>query len=165
MTHSPLFRTATAAAIALIALGPVAGCARNVGANSYDANRVGTTIQTYRGTVQSVRAVTFNNGDELSDNETGILAGGVLGGAAGARFGDGWGRVLAIGIGAVAGAAAGALAESELKEQDGLEVVVLLDDERLLTVLQGPDEPLTPGDRVFVTLGDGGQRARVFRGA
>jgi outer membrane lipoprotein SlyB len=148
-----------AAAISLAA----AGCARQIGANTVEGSTVGSTIETYRGVVEQVRVVEVQEGDRLQDNTTGIALGGLAGGAAASRIGAGWGRAAAIAGGAVLGAAAGSLAERELSRQQAYEVTVQLDDGRLVTITQGTDVELAPGQRVLVQYANRGQgRARVI---
>ena len=138
-----------------------AGCARQIGSDTVRGSDVGQVQQAFFGNVERVRGVTVEEADRLQGNTTGGLIGGVAGGALGAVFGGGWGRVLAAGAGALVGATAGALAERELSRQDALEYTVRLDDGRMITIVQGPEDPIPQGSRVIVQMGGSG-RARVI---
>jgi outer membrane lipoprotein SlyB len=104
--------------------------------------------------------VEIQESDTLEGNTTGGLIGGVAGGVVGSRFGQGWGKALAVGAGALAGAAAGAVAERELKRQTAIEYVVRLDRGNYITVVQGTQPEMRPGQRVYVQEATRG-RARV----
>lgn len=143
------------AAAATLAL---AGCARQISPNTVEGASVGQVSEAFFGTVQQVRVVQVQEGDRLQENTTGGLVGGLLGGAAASRFGGGWGKVLAIGAGALAGAAVGAVAEREITRQQALEYTVRLDNGRMITIVQGGVEnPLPSGSRVIVQMGQQGQ--------
>ena len=144
----------------LVAVLAVAGCAREISPTVVSGPSVGATTQTYRGTIESARAVLVQESETLEGNTTGLLLGGLAGGAAGSRVGKGFGRTVATGLGAVAGAGAGALAERELKRQQGYEYVVRTETGQLFTVVQG--EPrLSPGQRVYVQLPSRGRATVV----
>lgn len=171
----------TYTAIAIVAATSLAGCARNLGSDVYTSDS--SLSLTLEGKVLSVRPVTIKNSDKLTDNSTGMLAGGALGGVAGASVGKGTGQAAAAVGGAVAGAALGAIAEGALSAQDGLEYVVKVDTKNLkgdyyegsgamrnaistavtsglTTVVQGKEQPLAVGQKVYVIFSD--KRARVI---
>ncbi|MEM1159610.1 MAG: hypothetical protein AAGJ28_01640 [Pseudomonadota bacterium] len=139
-------------------------CARQISPDVHSGPSVGETLNTYAGTVEAVRIVEIQESDTLEGNKTGQLLGGLAGGAAGARFGDGVGRALAIAAGAIIGSFAGALAEQEVKRQPAQEVIVRTDRGDLLTMVQGIDPRLVPGQRVFVQQGSYG-RGRIIPAA
>jgi outer membrane lipoprotein SlyB len=145
---------------ALVAVLAVSGCARDISGGSYVASKVGEVQETLAGKVISVRQVRVESEDQLEDNTLGLAAGGIAGGVAGNSFGKGTGKGLATVGGALAGATLGALAQKELKNQMGMEYVVKLDRGDLLTVVQGTDEPIGVGQRVYVVKSDRG-RSRV----
>lgn len=155
-------RLATAALVVAALSVTVAGCARQISPNTVEGSSVGAVQESFRGTVELIRVVQVQEGQRLQDNTVGILVGGLAGAAAGSFIGSGSGRIIATGAGAVAGAAAGSAAERELSRQEALEYTVQLDDGRLVTIVQGPGEPIVTGDRVLVQMG-GGARARVIR--
>lgn len=144
----------------------VSGCARDIDAGHYDESHVGEASKTFAGTIQSVRTVLVTGSERLQDNTMGMGLGGLAGGALGALTGKGHGRTAMMGVGALAGATAGAFAEKEMKKQKGIEYIVALDHppspgQAVMTVVQGPSQPLAVGDRVFVIVGQKG-RSRVI---
>ncbi len=144
----------------LAAVLAVGGCAREIDPTVVSGPSVGATTQTYRGTIESVRAVLVQESDTLEGNTTGLLLGGVAGGLAGSRIGGGFGRTLATTAGVAAGAGAGALAERELKRQQGYEYVVRTETGQLFTVVQGGPR-LSPGQSVYVQLPSRGRATVV----
>lgn len=158
----PPFRFALPVALAAALVS--AGCARQTSPNVVEGSTVGQVTETYPGVIESARVVSIQEGDRLQQNTTGGLIGGAAGAGAGAAvastINEGWGKAIAIGAGAILGAAAGAVAERETTRQTAIEYVVRLDDGRLVTVVQGVDGQLAPGQRVFMQVARGG-RARV----
>ena len=157
MTHPSLPRLLPLMLAAVLAVG---GCAREIDPTVVSGPSVGATTQTYRGTIESVRAVLVQESDTLEGNRTGLLLGGLAGAAAGSRAGSGFGKTVMTGVGAVAGAGAGALAERELKRQQGYEYVVRTETGQLFTVVQGGPR-LSPGQSVYVQLPSRGRATVV----
>ena len=155
-------RPVRAIALALAATLALGACARDIGSTSYEAKDVGAAATTYRGTIEGVRQVVVKESDTLEGNTTGMVVGGLAGAAAGSRFGGGFGRTVMTGVGALGGAAVGAVAEEEIKRQYAMEYIVRTEDGRLITVVQGLEPRLSPGDRVYVQVPNRG-RARVMR--
>ncbi|MET0156232.1 MAG: hypothetical protein ABW189_09065 [Rickettsiales bacterium] len=170
-----------ATATALVFSVMAGGCARDLSNATYTSND--TLSLTLEGVVKSARPVKIKNADRLSENGTGMLAGGAFGGIAGAGVGKGTGQAAAAVGGAVAGAALGALAESRLGQQDGFEYIIKLDTSGLksdyyegtgamcnaisaattnglVTVVQGADVVLPKGRKVYVVFSD--KRVRVI---
>ena len=140
------------------------GCARNISASSYDARTLsGPALNSYPGTVVSIRRVVVENGDSLEDNQTGAILGAAAGGLGGNMIGQGKGRAFWTGVGALAGGVAGAYAEKNLKAQEAYEYVIRLDDGRMKTVVQGVDTFFPNGARVILIEGDKG-RSRLIAG-
>ena len=155
----PIRAVMLAAAVSL----SVAGCAREISPNTVTGASVGSVVETYPGTVEMIRVVEVQEDERLQQNTTGIALGGLAGGAAASRIGQGWGKAAAVAAGAIAGAALGSLAERELSKQQALEYTVLLDDGRRVAVVQGPEVAIGSGQRVYVQYARGGQgRARVI---
>lgn len=129
-------------------------CTSNIGADQYATSSVGQVNRALRGTVVSVRRIAVSN-----DGPAGTLIGGAAGGVAGSMIGgsDTANILGAIG-GAVLGGIAGNAAEEGLSKQTGYEYVVELDNGNMVTVSQGDDVLLNPGQRCLVLYGD---RARV----
>ena len=136
------------------------GCAKNISSDQYSEDDVGSVKQTYRGVILSVRNVQVTGGDSLGDNTAGLVGGGVGGALLGSQLGKGRGSVVGGVLGAAAGALGGAFLEKKLKEQDGVEYTVELTSGRVMTVVQGPEPRLQPGQYVLIMVGSKG-RSRV----
>lgn len=137
------------------------GCARDISSSSYDEATVGSVASTYACTVASVRKVRVNGQSKLGDNGLGIAGGALAGGALGSTIGKGNGSVIAATVGALAGATAGAYAQKNLEEQIGYEYTVRLNKNgRLMTVVQGADNPLQIGQPALLMVYPNG-RSRV----
>ncbi|MEM0988140.1 MAG: hypothetical protein AAGK00_04620 [Pseudomonadota bacterium] len=148
------------AGVLLIGALTITGCARTIDPGTYDGASVGEVVRTYEGTVEQVRQVSVEEGALLEENRTGQLIGGVAGGFIGSLFGGGIGKAAAIAGGSVVGAVAGSLVEEEAKRQPALEYIVRDDQGQLVTVVQGPEPSLAPGQRVYVQEGYSG-RSRI----
>ena len=135
-------------------------CAKNISSNEYSEAEVGAVKQTYRGVVLNVRNVKVQGADRLQDNSMGLVGGGVAGGVLGSMVGKGHGATIATLAGAAAGALGGAMAEKKLKEQNGVEYTVELNSGRIMTIVQGPEPRINPGQHVLVMVGSKG-RSRV----
>ena len=110
------------------------GCATPMSSNVYSSNTA-MQMQTVRyGTIQSLRGVEIaaNN----NDMPIGALGGAVIGGLLGSGVGGGLGRSLATAGGAIAGGIAGNAIQDNVGRQNGVEVVVRLDDGRTVSVVQ-----------------------------
>jgi outer membrane lipoprotein SlyB len=111
-------------AVSLSAIVLVAGCAKNIDPNVYTESSVGQVSDTYQGMVLSVRDVTVQSGDKLTDNGWGMVLGGGAGALAGSQVGQGLGNTAAVVGGAVIVGALGALAQGELSKQPAVEYIV-----------------------------------------
>lgn len=129
---------------------PIAACTSDISSSHYSTSSVGAVAQVVAGTVVSVRQITVSS----EDNNAGTLIGGALGGIGGSTIGGG-STAHALGAvgGAVIGGIAGNAAQRGLSSQQGYEYVVRLDNGNMLTVTQGNDVLLNPGQRCYVTLG------------
>ena len=141
--------------------GALGACARQISPDVHEGRTAGEVLPTYAGTIESVRVVQIQEYDTLEGNRTGRFVGGLGGGIAGARFGQGWGKALAVVGGSIAGMFIGAAVEQEVKRQPALEYVVRLDSGELLTIVQGVGPRLSVGQRVYVQDGQRG-RGRVI---
>ena len=130
-------------------------CTSRIGANEYATPSTGQVNRALKGTIVSVRQVQVQ-----SDNNAGMLLGGAAGGVAGSMIGgnDAVHVLGAIG-GAVLGGMAGDAAQGALSNQGGYEYVVQLDNGNLVTITQGNDVLLTPGQKCIVLYG---KQARVI---
>ena len=115
----------------------VNACTSRIGANEYATAGTGQVNRAVKGTIVSVRQVQVQ-----SDNGAGTLIGGAAGGVAGSMIGG----------------MAGDAAQGALSRQGGYEYVVQLDTGGLITVTQGTDVLLTPGQKCLVLYG---KQARV----
>lgn len=152
-----VFAMVAAASLAL------AGCERQISPGVYEGARVGTSVQTLTGTVQSARVVIVQEDELLQDNTVGGAVGGLAGGLVGSALthGSGVGAIAATAGGALAGAAIGAMGQRTLQRQDAMEYIVRLDDGRLVTIVQGMQPQIPVGRRVYVQTGSSGD-ARVL---
>lgn len=133
----------------------LSACAPRIGANDYATSNVNQVNVTKMGKVISVRQVQVQNNDN-----SGAVIGTVAGGVAGSQIGRGStaGVLGALG-GALVGGVVGDLAEDGLTSQVGYEYVIQLDQGGLVTVTQGSDVYIQPGQRCLVIYG---KQARVI---
>ena len=89
------------------------------------------------------------------------LANYLAGGFAGSAIGSGVGQAAAVAAGAILGALVGSLVEQEAKRQPALEYIVETQSGELLTIVQGVQPQIAPGQRVFVQVGRTG-RSRII---
>lgn len=145
--------------IALLALLPLAltvnACTSNIGANQYATSSTGQVNRAMECTVLSVRQVVVQ-----SDNNAGMMVGGAAGGVAGTLLGGNDTTKILGGIGgAVVGGLAGDLAQEGLSKQAGYEYIVKTTNGNVMTVTQGNDVLMTPGEKCFLLYG---KQARVI---
>jgi outer membrane lipoprotein SlyB len=93
----------------------------------------------------------------------GAVTGGLLGSALSNGHG-GYGQLAAMGAGAAIGGIGGAFAEQALGNQQGIKYTVRLNSGVIKTVVQGNDNPMRVGQRVFLeeSIGANKGRSRVF---
>ncbi len=131
-------------------------CTADIGANDYYASGANTVTSTRACTVVSLRPVTVKSNDNNAGTLLGAAAGGVAGSAIG---GDSTAHILGAIGGAVVGGIAGDAAQGQLSKQTGFEYVVRLDNGSMVTVVQGNDVYIQPGQRCLVIYG---RQARVI---
>ncbi|MDP3371911.1 MAG: hypothetical protein Q8S21_03360 [Candidatus Paracaedibacteraceae bacterium] len=141
-----------------------AGCTRNISSNNYNSASVGESANTYQGVIIGAENVNVSETEKLSENGMGIGMGALGGGLLGSAFGKGSGQLLGAGLGAVAGGIGGAFAEQALGNQQGIKYTVRLNSGVIKTVVQGNDNPMRIGQRVFLeeSIGANKGRSRVF---
>ena len=144
---------------ALLALLPLAfainACTSNIGANDYSTSGVRQVGRAMGCTVLSVRQVVVR-----SDNNVGMLAGAGAGGLAGSMVGgNDTTKILGALGGAVVGGIAGDAAQSGLSKQEGYEYVVKTENGNVMTITQGNDVLMTPGEKCYLLYG---KEARVI---
>jgi outer membrane lipoprotein SlyB len=136
----------------------VAACS-HPSSTTYGEAEVGQTIETTSASVVSSRIV------EVS-GEPGFIgpgAGAAVGAVGGATAVRGPAQLLVGVVGGLVGAGAGYMAEKGLKDREGIEYVLEMDDGRLVTLVQNREEdepPLPDGARVLVQIN--GQYTRVI---
>ena len=134
----------------------VGSCTSNLNSTDYTSQSVGTVGAARECKVLSVRPIQIRN-----DNDVGTIAGGAAGGVAGSMIG-GSPAVNMLGAigGAVVGGIAGNAAQGQLSNQSGFEYVVrLVDGGGAVTVTQGTDILLQPGQGCLLLYGP---RARLI---
>jgi outer membrane lipoprotein SlyB len=123
--------------------------------STYNANDVGSVIETTEATVLTSRVVKIEGGE---NSGTGTVAGGAVGATTGyVLAGKGSGRGLGVVLGAVVGAATGYLIEESAHSREGIEYVVRMNDGRVVTLVQNREEgevPLPDGAPVLVQYGN-----------
>ena len=77
---------------------------------------------------------------------------------AGSTVGGGSGQVAGAIGGALLGGIIGQNVEQQANQKNGMEITVLLDSGKYISVVQGADEPFQAGDRVRILSGPGGTR-------
>lgn len=169
----------------LILLLTLTGCARTIDPNVYEDMQVGEVADTFQAVVLSVRPVTVKASDDRLAGGWGTIVGGTAGGFGANNIGKGSGRAAATLGGVAVGAAIGSLVNNELSKQPGLEYIIKYWDtknvenvqgellgspltrdinkanERLLTLIQGPQSQLQIGQKVFLIITPTG-RARLI---
>jgi outer membrane lipoprotein SlyB len=126
---------------------------------TYGDTEVGQAIETAPGSVVSSRIVNVSAEPGLIGAGAGAAVGAVGGNLAVAGP---VGLLVAI-VGGLVGAGIGYIAEKQMKDHDGIEYVLEMDDGRLVTLVQNresDEQPLPGGARVLVQLN--GQYARVM---
>ena len=133
----------------------VGACTSNLGTTDYTTQSVGTVGAARECRVLTVRRIQIKN-----DNDAGTMIGGAAGGVAGSMIG-GTTQVNILGAigGAVLGGIAGNAAQGALSSQAGFEYVVELTSGGAVTVTQGDDIILHPGQRCLLLYGP---RARLI---
>lgn len=138
------------AAVLVLAVATLAGCAQGLGGGSYTRDEARREQNVRMGKVESVRQVQI----EGTRSGVGPAAGAVVGGVAGSTVGGGRGSAVAAVVGAVAGGVAGQAIEQGTTRKNGVEVTVKLDSGALVAIVQEADEIFQAGDRVRI-LSDG----------
>lgn len=131
-------------------------CAKELASNTYSDAESNTPKQVYKGIIINARKVTVKAADRLSDNTLGTVGGGVGGAILGSQMGKGKGTTVGMVLGALAGAFGGGVAQDKLATQKGMEYSVELTSGRILTIVQGLDPALEPGQYVVVMVGEKG---------
>jgi len=138
----------------LLCAAALGGCAPSLSGDVYSRDQARTSQSVRMGVVESVRQVQI----EGTRSGVGPTAGAVIGGIAGSTVGGGRGSQVGAVVGAVAGGVVGQGAEQAATRQQGLEIVVRLDNGQTIAVVQAADVVYQPGERVRVLSGSGTTR-------
>jgi len=143
-------KTIAAIAGALI----IGGCAYPAGPADYRGYEVRGEQSVRFGVVESVREV------RITPHDTGVgtAGGAALGMVAGSNVGGGSGQVAGAIGGAILGGIIGNNIERSANEHPGIEITVLLDSGRYISIVQGAEEPFRAGERVRILSGRGATR-------
>lgn len=145
--------------LSILGLSLLAGCASSLSPDVYTTNGAERIQHVVKGVITSSRVVKVTGNDELA---AGGIAGGALGAIAGSEIGEGSGS-LASGIGgALLGGFAGNQIQKGLSTQMGVEYVVKLRNNSLISVVQAPIPTFNRGQHVLVQYGAGGRRPRII---
>jgi outer membrane lipoprotein SlyB len=128
----------------------VAACS-HPSSTTYGDTEVGQAIETAPGSVVSSRIVNVSDEPGLF----GVGAGAAIGAAGGNLAVAGPAGLLVAIVGGLVGAGIGYMAEKPMKDRDGIEYVLEMDDGRLVTLVQNreaDEQPLPDGARVLVQL-------------
>jgi outer membrane lipoprotein SlyB len=134
--------------------GAMGGCAYHAGPADYHAYEARGEQSVRFGVVEQVRDVRiqpYNTG-------VGSTTGAFVGGIAGSNVGGGTGQVVGAIGGALIGSILGYNIEKQANELPGIEVTVLLDSGKYISVVQEATEGFRAGDRVRVLGGHNSTR-------
>lgn len=134
-----------------------AGCASEPSGRSYPGSQTRTTFDVEYGEVVDVQIVKIEGEAGYLGAWSGAMVGRAIGSTSTRSYN---GRQIAGAVGGVAGAVAGQAVERKIREDEGYEITVALDNSNTIAVVQAQDVEFTPGDRVRVLLGRDGS-ARV----
>lgn len=125
------------------------GCSTNhYSGSEYRAGQVMQGMSVYVGKVVSTRKVKING----LNTGMGLVGGAALAATAGSLVGGGTGRLVSQVLFGLAGAVIGATAEGKMSEYNGVEIVVLLGNNKMIAVTQVDDAPINKGDLVNVLV-------------
>jgi outer membrane lipoprotein SlyB len=147
-------KNAIGGAVMLLAAAGLGGCAYPVGPHAYHGYEAGAEQTVRFGVVESLKPVRI----QVRDSGVGTAAGAVIGSVAGSHVGGGSGQIVGAIGGAILGGIVGQDIERANNERAGVELTVLLDSGRYISVVQPEDEPFRAGDRVRILSGRGSTR-------
>ncbi len=127
--------------------GILSGCVTPMTGDVYSQNNAMQMQTVQYGTIESLRGVQIAG----TQSPLGMIGGAVVGGLLGSGVGGGLGRNLATVGGAIAGGVAGSAIENNVTQQNGVEIVVRLDNGRTVSIVQAVGAQLfSLGQRVQV---------------
>jgi outer membrane lipoprotein SlyB len=139
-----------------------ASCAQKAPVGGYTLHDAGRPLEVSYGLVREFRHVRIEGEPTGAGAVVGSTVGAVAGAAAGcdSYSGSWWGSL----VGAILGGIVGQAIEKGASDQDGVEIMVEMDDGRRLVFVQGDEEAFQPGEEVqILTAPDGTSRVQYPR--
>ncbi|MHB1229768.1 MAG: outer membrane lipoprotein [Halothiobacillus sp.] len=132
------------------------GCVTPLSSDVYGRNAAMQMQTVQYGTIESLRGVQIAG----AQSPLGMIGGAVVGGLLGNSVGGGRGRDLATVGGVIAGGVAGSAIQEGVTQQNGVEIIVRLDNGRTVSIVQAVGAQMfSLGQRVqVVTASDGTSR-------
>lgn len=144
-----MFKKISLATVIAASVILTSGCSTNhYSGSEYRAGQVMQGMSVYVGKVVSTRKVKING----LNTGMGLVGGAALAATAGSLVGGGTGRLVSQVLFGLAGAVIGATAEGKMSEYNGVEIVVLLGNNKMIAVTQVDDAPINKGDLVNVLV-------------
>ncbi|MHB8919954.1 MAG: outer membrane lipoprotein [Halothiobacillus sp.] len=136
--------------------GLLGGCVTPMSSDVYGRSAAMQMQTVQYGTIEGLRGVQIAG----TQSPVGVIGGAVVGGLLGSGVGRGLGRNLATVGGAIAGGVAGSAIQEGVTQQNGVEIVVRLDNGRTVSIVQAVGAQMfSLGQRVqVVTAPDGTSR-------
>ena len=130
-----------------------AACASEKGGDVYTRDQVRQVQHFKVGVVESVHKVRI----EGTKSQIGTAAGSIVGGIAGSGAGQGKGSAIGSVLGSVVGGVVGAAAEEGYTRENGIEILIKLEDGSHISVVQAASDnkEIKAGDKVRVIESDG----------
>lgn len=135
----------------------LSGCVSESSGQVYKRSEVKQAQIVQRGTIKSIRPVKIQGKE--SNFGIGTIGGAALGGIAGGSIGHGLGSAAAAVGGALLGGMAGNAVEGKVREENGIEIIVRLDNGTEVSVVQAADQAFSVGQHVKVV--GSGENVRV----
>lgn len=135
----------------------LSACVNSRSPDVYSPQQAQRAYQVYDATILELRVVKISG----ESTRVGTLGGAWIGSTAARSAGGGRGSRILGAVGGVAGAVIGRSTERELTADEGLEILLQLDNGDTVAVVQGGDMPFAVGEQVRV-LRDGAS-ARVIK--
>lgn len=136
----------------LMSAAVLSGCTSTYSNQVYKASEAKQAQIVQYGTIKSIRPVEIQGSE--SNFGVGTIGGAALGGIAASQIGGGLGSVAAAVGGALVGGLAGNAVEKQVRKENGIEIIVVLDSGTNLSVVQAADQAFAVGQKVKV-IGSG----------
>lgn len=143
----------------LIGLFVLGGCAQqNPYGDAYSTSDTRQVQSVQTGVITQLEAVTI---DGKGGNEVGTVAGGAIGGILGSKVGGGTGSDIAAVGGAILGGLLGGEAGKAVRQQQGVNIIIKLDNGRTISVVQAVNPKVTFQVGQKVNIFSSGSTTRV----